>query len=68
MAAAPPSPRGAASGTAALALLVLLAVAAPRCRVARAQQEYEANAQDNCYGRNDSSVRFRVAAVEEWES
>ncbi|KAM0868782.1 hypothetical protein ACQ4PT_041118 [Festuca glaucescens] len=56
MAAARPRPRGVASGTAALALLVLLAVAAPRCRVARAQQGYEANAQDNCYGRNDSTV------------
>ncbi|XP_047076535.1 protein LYK5-like [Lolium rigidum] len=56
MADAPPRPRGVASGTAALALLVLLAVAAPRCRVARAQQGYEANAQDDCYGRNDSTV------------
>ncbi|CAM0946374.1 unnamed protein product [Alopecurus aequalis] len=56
MAAALPGPRGVAPVTAALALLVLLAVAAPRCGVARAQQEYEANAQDNCYDRNDSSV------------
>ena len=52
MAAAPPRPREVASVTAALALLVLLAAAAP----AAAQQEYEANAQDNCYGRNDSTV------------
>uniref|UniRef100_A0A453NNA8 LysM domain-containing protein n=1 Tax=Aegilops tauschii subsp. strangulata TaxID=200361 RepID=A0A453NNA8_AEGTS len=33
-----------------------LAVAAPRCRVARAQQQYEANKQLNCYGTNGSSV------------
>ncbi|XP_044419287.1 protein LYK5 [Triticum aestivum] len=55
--AAPTRPRGlAATGRAALALLVLLAVAAPRCRVARAQQQYEANKQLNCYGTNGSSV------------
>ncbi|KAM0849569.1 hypothetical protein ACQ4PT_053641 [Festuca glaucescens] len=49
MSAAPPRPRGAASVTAALALLAILAVA-------QGQQGYEANAQDNCYGRNDSTV------------
>ncbi|KAF0935698.1 hypothetical protein E2562_035746 [Oryza meyeriana var. granulata] len=43
-------------GGAAFLLLILLAVAAPECRVARAQQEYEANLQNDCYARNGSST------------
>ncbi|KAL5207076.1 hypothetical protein ABZP36_031511 [Zizania latifolia] len=54
---AEPRPRhggGLASGAAlALFAVLLLAVAAPGCR---AQQEYEANVQLNCYGSNSSSA------------
>lgn len=52
--APPPRQQGLpASALLALLLLLLLAAAASP---ARAQQEYEANKQDNCYGTNASSV------------